>query len=154
MSATIPCLSLWQPWATLMAIGAKRIETRSWGTNYRGPLAIHAASRWGADILRIAAHCPFYEAMRRGGVEYSDIDEPVLPLGKIIAVVDLVDVVRIGAAFTAGANEYAFGDYTTGRFAWITNNHRALPEPVAWRGCQRLFKIPASVVGVDVEIPS
>jgi len=29
MSVTIKCLSLWQPWATLMAIGAKRIETRS-----------------------------------------------------------------------------------------------------------------------------
>lgn len=29
-------LSLTQPWATLMAIGAKRIETRSWGAAYRG----------------------------------------------------------------------------------------------------------------------
>jgi hypothetical protein len=35
-------LSLWQPWATLVSIGAKRIETRSWPTKYRGPLAIHA----------------------------------------------------------------------------------------------------------------
>ena len=36
-------LSLWQPWATLMAIGAKKIETRHWYTRYRGPLVIHAA---------------------------------------------------------------------------------------------------------------
>jgi hypothetical protein len=36
-------LSLTQPWATLAAIGAKKIETRSWSTAYRGPLAIHAA---------------------------------------------------------------------------------------------------------------
>lgn len=36
-------LSLWQPWASLVAIGAKTIETRSWSTSYRGPLAIHAA---------------------------------------------------------------------------------------------------------------
>ena len=35
-------LTLTQPWATLVAMGAKRIETRSWTTNYRGPLAIHA----------------------------------------------------------------------------------------------------------------
>jgi len=26
----------------LIAIGAKKIETRSWATGYRGPLAIHA----------------------------------------------------------------------------------------------------------------
>lgn len=30
-------ISLWQPWATLMAIGAKTIETRSWSTRHRGP---------------------------------------------------------------------------------------------------------------------
>ncbi len=36
-------ITLWQPWASLIAIGAKKIETRSWATKYRGPLAIHAA---------------------------------------------------------------------------------------------------------------
>lgn len=36
-------LTLTQPWATLVATGAKLIETRSWYTAYRGPLAIHAA---------------------------------------------------------------------------------------------------------------
>ena len=35
-------LTLHQPWATLVAVGEKRIETRSWSTDYRGPLAIHA----------------------------------------------------------------------------------------------------------------
>jgi hypothetical protein len=38
-------LSLWQPWASLVALGVKTIETRSWSTKYRGPLAIHAAAR-------------------------------------------------------------------------------------------------------------
>src|SRR6202030_2406661 len=45
-------LTLTQPWATLVAIGAKRIETRSWPTLYRGPLAIYAAKRfpkWAQD---------------------------------------------------------------------------------------------------------
>ena len=35
-------LTLHQPWATLIALGVKTIETRSWRTNYRGPIAIHA----------------------------------------------------------------------------------------------------------------
>lgn len=36
-------LTLTQPWASLIAIGAKTLETRSWRTGYRGPLAIHYA---------------------------------------------------------------------------------------------------------------
>lgn len=38
-------ISLWQPWASLVVLGAKKIETRHWSTNYRGPLLIHAAKR-------------------------------------------------------------------------------------------------------------
>lgn len=38
-------ITLWQPWASLIAIGAKKYETRSWKTNYRGPIAIHAAKK-------------------------------------------------------------------------------------------------------------
>ena len=34
--AAVKALSLTQPWATLVAMGAKRIETRSWATSYRG----------------------------------------------------------------------------------------------------------------------
>ena len=36
-------LTLTQPWATLVASGAKKIETRSWNTKHRGWLAIHTA---------------------------------------------------------------------------------------------------------------
>lgn len=37
-------LTLHQPWATLVAIGAKTVETRGWATKHRGPLAIHAGT--------------------------------------------------------------------------------------------------------------
>jgi hypothetical protein len=39
------CLTLTQPWATLVAVGAKQVETRNWSTRYRGRLAIHSPSR-------------------------------------------------------------------------------------------------------------
>ena len=38
-------ITIWQPWAFLLAMGAKQYETRSWETAYRGPIAIHAAKR-------------------------------------------------------------------------------------------------------------
>lgn len=47
----IPALSLWQPWASLIALGYKTIETRPWRTNYRGPLAIHATASIPRQVL-------------------------------------------------------------------------------------------------------
>ncbi|MBP0020973.1 MAG: ASCH domain-containing protein, partial [Cyanobacteria bacterium SBLK] len=29
-------ISLWQPWASLIAMGRKKFETRHWSTDYRG----------------------------------------------------------------------------------------------------------------------
>jgi hypothetical protein len=45
------CLTMTEPWASLVACGAKRIETRSWGTDHRGPLAIHAANGMTGNAL-------------------------------------------------------------------------------------------------------
>ena len=38
-------LSIKEPYATLIATGNKLIETRSWKTNYRGELFIHASGK-------------------------------------------------------------------------------------------------------------
>ncbi len=48
-------LSLLQPWVTLVILGVKQIETRSWSTAYRGPLLIHASRGKAGEIL---AHEP------------------------------------------------------------------------------------------------
>lgn len=44
-------LTLIQPWATLIMLGEKQIETRSWNTKYRGKLAIHAGKKIDKDKL-------------------------------------------------------------------------------------------------------
>lgn len=38
-------ISIIQPWATLIALGEKKFETRSWKTKYHGELAIHAIKK-------------------------------------------------------------------------------------------------------------
>jgi hypothetical protein len=38
------CLSMHQPWASLLVQGFKRFEGRPWSHKYRGPLWIHATS--------------------------------------------------------------------------------------------------------------
>ena len=49
----IRVLSMRQPWAWLVAAGYKTIETRTWRTNYRGPLLIHACGKWNAKNVEI-----------------------------------------------------------------------------------------------------
>ncbi|MCH9637772.1 MAG: ASCH domain-containing protein [Gammaproteobacteria bacterium] len=135
-------ISLWQPWASLMAVGAKRFETRSWSTKYRGPLAIHAAKRFQRHERELCGFEVFRLALEAGGYESPDD----LPLGALVAVVDLTDVLptapTLFEGFTFSARELTFGDYTPGRFAWKTENLRRLETPIPFRGAQGLFEVP------------
>jgi hypothetical protein len=60
-------LSVMQPWATLIALGAKHIETRSWATSHRGQLAIHASSRMNRVALLNLREPLIQEALTAGG---------------------------------------------------------------------------------------
>ena len=139
-------ISLWQPWATLIAIGAKKIETRGWGTRYRGPLAIHAAKKW--EPLHVRGEAAAYDAFEAAGLPRNLRD---VPFGAVVAVCDLADCIETtgGAAMGFLANgvvvrppEFYYGDYSPGRFAWLLSDVRALPEPVPFRGRQMFFDVP------------
>lgn len=139
-------LTLRQPWATLVAVGAKTIETRSWGTRYRGPVVIHAAKTFSRPEVALTLEAPFSTVLR------DHINYPRdLPLGAVIAVVDLVDVVRMDASEPSecpglqgrelGEHEAAFGFYSPERFAWVLDIARPLREPVPARGALGLWEV-------------
>lgn len=81
-------LSLWQPWATLMAERYKRIETRSWPTKYRGELAIHAAKKIAPEGVAL-----WRVEQESGAIPgfLGRFDE--LPKGRLLCVVELIDCV-------------------------------------------------------------
>ena len=159
-------LTLWQPWATLIAIEAKTIETRSWYTNYRGPLAIHAAKQTTEDAVGLCVHEPFFGALIGSGFvrneknwtgqEYAQLDTTKMPFGAIVATCELVYCIKIEKARKFYRNalprmidglwlppdepELSFGDYTPGRYAWILANVKALPEPIPAKGAQGLWE--------------
>jgi hypothetical protein len=125
-------LTLTQPWATLIAIGAKRFETRSWSTPYRGRLAIHAGKGLNPvggvrGLEDLCAREPFRSALF-GEDLYRDPSE--LPRGIIVAEADLVGCAEVcgypiepGGLGVVGAEyERDFGDFTPGRFAWVLRN--------------------------------
>ena len=140
-------LTLSQPWATLVAISAKRIETRSWKTEYRGKLAIHAAKGFGKEARFLLGETPFYETL----FENHHIQEKALPLGAIVAICDLVHVVPIdnnpvklytsslGIRWHLTEQERSFGDYTPGRYAWLLDNVQKLAPPIPAKGALGLW---------------
>jgi hypothetical protein len=129
-----------------MALGLKLNETRSWSTPYRGPLAIHAAKT--REVLNDEDYVD--DLLGNAGVigpEETAVRSTDWPLGKIVAVVTLVDCVpteeiRDGLS----VRERAFGNYSDGRFAWITKDLRRIPNPIPFRGLQGLKPLPVDVV--------
>jgi ASCH domain. len=120
-------ISLLQPWATLVAIGAKRIETRSWPTNYRGPLAIHASKGFSRQQKEICWSEPFRSTLLNAGYRLSFSN---LEFGLILARVELIDCMLINSAEKPPEPELSFGDYTPGRYAWLLSDVQAYEVPI------------------------
>ena len=129
MIETLPALSLWQPWASLIAIGAKPFETRGRCPPRRligRRIAIHAAGRKprlaDLDGETFEAMCEAFgyrrwlEALPRGAVVCTALLVEGLPVERVPH--DL------------------FGDFSPGRWAWRLDDVRAVEPPVPARGQQ------------------
>jgi hypothetical protein len=144
-------LTLTQPYATLIAIGAKRIETRSWSTRYRGPLAIHAGKGLGPvggerGLVALYQDDVFAQALK---------SRTLPPRGVIVAVCNLVGITNTEAVidgyrvqrsdrghvvYFSADSERAFGDYTPGRYAWLLADVRPIDPPIPATGRQGLWE--------------
>ncbi|MGZ5444589.1 MAG: 2-oxoglutarate dehydrogenase E1 [Thermoanaerobaculia bacterium] len=141
-------ISLSQPWATLVALSLKVNETRGWRTDYRGPIAIHAARSYDRPICDAPE---FAHALRTADLHPND-----LPLGAILAVGELYDVRGTGDFRASGtmferntiivpATELAFGDFSAGRWAFRLRDVVKLPRPIGCRGQLNIWDVPDDV---------
>lgn len=114
-------ITLWQPWATLVAHGLKHFETRGWAVKFCGPIAIHAAKR-PVDYREL--NPVIGKSLNQLG--YANV--ALLPLGCVVCIADLVDclpteeVVQNIFFKQIAATEQHFGDFRPGRFAWQLDN--------------------------------
>jgi activating signal cointegrator 1 len=129
----IKVLTLTEPWATLIMIGAKRYETRGWPTNYRGELAIHAAlgfPKWARETCDIE---PFKTVLAAAGYHgYKD-----LPTAAILGTVELYSCERTTLVLpTLEGHEESFGNYADEdpngrkRYAFGLRDVKRWPKPV------------------------
>jgi hypothetical protein len=156
-------ITILQPYAQLIAVGAKRYETRSWATKHRGPIAIHAGKRKAHDFDAYVRHA-IADALPWNGYGVFEGYISGLPHGAVIAVAELVECWKVtrmdkhGAALLVNrpdryadrlvrvpADELLFGDFSPGRFAWELTDVKMLKEPVPARGRQGLWTLPPEI---------
>lgn len=139
-------ITIWQPWASLLARGMKQYETRSWATKYRGPIAIHAAKRPVRQTIDALV------ADRRDGWTTLDYFESLfmrpgeldhLPTGAVVGTALLTRCHLITEDFVAKLTpmERALGDFTLGRYAWEFHRRVPLDSPIPAKGMQGLWEL-------------
>lgn len=154
----IKAISLYQPYASLIAYGFKQFETRSWKTSYRGKIAIHAGKNLSSlnairynkyDNLRHRIACLYETEETLKLMEFLD-DKDNFPLGRIVAIADLTncremvtmatdDPNKIGIG-SASRCEEVVGHWERGRYAWELENVELFLSPPI-KGQQGLFNI-------------
>lgn len=133
-------ISVWQPWASLIISGHKRVETRSWPAPYsfRGQrIAIASTNSVRGEQRRAFAVKAFQEHYLSTGLP--GIDD--LPKGYILGTVVIdgcreIDPDMMQALAPA---EEAFGLFGPGRFAWVLRDPQPLDTPVPVKGAQGLW---------------
>jgi len=126
-------ITLYQPWATLWALGIKKNETRTWNTLHRGPLFIHA----GKAVIRVPDDVTRLTKKLAGEYVHN------LPRGVIVGAVNLYQSRPITSEDLRfmPKDEIALGDWSNTRFAWLGSNHQII-KPIPCRGRQGLWNIP------------
>ena len=147
-------ITIYQPWASLVILGLKQYESRSWQTPYRGPLAIHAAARkvdengwrlWSRIYCDAGPGSRMTMKAAGGGIA----EATFLPLGEVLGIVEVEETFFISNGILDNPNtlslaevdllEQITGDWSAGRWAWRLRVLERFAEPIPARGRQRLW---------------
>lgn len=130
-------LTLWQPFATLVAIGAKTIETRSWA--FPGPvpceLAIVAGGALMAEQEALCLQEPIRSLLLAAGYPHPT----ALPLGEVVCLVRLVRCQPVHS-LKVSRQEKALGNFIPSHWGWVLDNLRPAPQLLPARGPEPLYQ--------------
>jgi activating signal cointegrator 1 len=140
-------IALHQPWATLMAIGAKKYETRDWPTKHREQILVYAAKKDTGQLRRIFLSDPFFTVLSGAGYD----QWAALPFGALLSIHKIVDVQPTQKIkHHLGDLELAFGNYRAGRWAFDMPLVREFDKPIPFKyplsGPSKFFEVPPEVL--------
>lgn len=174
-------ITVWQPWASLLASGAKKYETRSYPISYRGPIAIHAAKKSAPRIFSELIDEETAKSMFKHLSEHNFNLPEDLPCGVVVATAEIVNCwyivnhpgtdvdkaryIPVGAEsmtldkrdpafgdyFVPSQQEFSFGNWTPGRYAWELANVKILENPIQVNGKQGLWNIDLELISDSLD---
>ena len=126
-------ISIRQPWAWLVAAGWQDIENRTWHTNYRGAIAIHASKEADEDVYHPVELLRATLWAEYGTNQSSEYDHN---LGRFYEETgDLRNFgAIIGVATVIGCVHEHESLWFTGPHGFVMNNPELFDESVPWRG--------------------
>lgn len=147
MSAPEPirCLTLWQPYANCVALGAKQFETRSRATPWRGLLAIHAAKRRMTAEQRDLWRLVVARQHGAGAAFCAGLCGCVGGAVVALARVASCEVMTPELIAAQTDEEREVGDWQPGRYAWRLEDVHRLSEPLQLKGRQGMWTLPPDV---------
>jgi hypothetical protein len=133
-------LSLHQPWATLILLGIKRLETRSWQTDHTGRLAIHASRSFPFEARQLCRQAPIFSLLAEAGFAHPDD----LPRGALLGTVLVRRCLRTEEldVEALGDIERALGNFGPRRWAWLLEEPERFDRPIPYRGMLGVFPVP------------
>ncbi|MBS1725398.1 MAG: ASCH domain-containing protein [Armatimonadetes bacterium] len=140
----IKLCSVRQPWAWALIHGGKDVENRSWSTNYRGLLAIHAGKQPHATLKHNA--WKRFEQEYYGRDVFSGFDDESEPRGAIIGLVEMY------GCEPGHLVDSIWRDEEPGWFAWRVRYPMPLPEPIPYKGQLGLRDIEEPLRSVLLEL--
>lgn len=132
-------LTICQPYAEMIVRGNKRVENRTWPTNYRGGIYIHAGKSrdWLDDDGK--------------GIDFScGIRIASMAFGAVVATARLEDCLHFDRIMRGEYDDkYPWlrnHEHTNGPWCWVLSCVSPV-GPWPWRGAQGLFEIDDDALG-------
>eukprot|EP00736_Rhodelphis_marinus_P002619 Rmarinus@m.22428 len=138
------CLSMHQPWASLLVMGIKKVEGRTWKHSHRGRLWIHAASK-PADLQTITAVERQYMDQWERASEGTELRFPTsYPTSVLLGRVDVVDQCTNTEYRTK--TPLLQQEETESPFLMICENPIVLRSPIPVSGEHKIWNLPLEVL--------
>lgn len=113
-------LTIKEPWASLIINGYKKYEFRSWKTNYRGKILIHAGLSTDNFIM---------DNISKYNIKLNN--------GYIVGEIEIVDCILVDNEFDSylrNIDNTIYGNNHIGLYAWKLDNIKIYENPIMTKG--------------------
>ena len=134
-------LSIRQPWAWLIAKGIKDVENRSWPTDFRGRIYIHAGAKFDTQAMLDNRLCPWLAEALIDDETGKQLDELHRNFNRHGAIIGEVDLFDCKYQYDLMDNDFCSPWAESGKYGFYLANAVLYDEPIPCRGQLGFFGV-------------